>query len=397
MKRTLERYILSEILPPFLIGLLAFTVILLTARILRLVELVVTRGLPLLRIMKLLGLILPTFLELTLPMALLLGIFLGLTRLSNDQEILALKASGISPFYLLRPVGLLALLVSLITFLTAAWLRPHALLAVKKELYDIAKTHIASGLKERVFNDDFPNVLIYVEELVPPGNSSQGVLIVDRRNPAREMIIFAKVALILPDEESKTVSLKLLDGTVYERERNRPGFSQTHFNIYHFKLDLEEAFSPTQKKERGPREMSLRRLVKTIFLKREQGLQATDEIVEYHQRLSLALAPLVLSLLGLSFVLMPTRARATRSWGLSVCLFWFLAYYALLSLGKALAERQILPPAPALWLPTVVLGLMAAHFFRKAVKESPLRFLTQVESLSFAWLRRLAGFKQRAP
>lgn len=397
MKRTLERYILCEILPPFLIGLLAFTVILLSARILRLVELVVTRGLPLLRIMKLLGLILPTFLEMTLPMALLLGIFLGLTRLSNDQEILALKASGISPLYMLRPVGLLALLVSLITFLTAAWLRPHALLAVKKELYDIAKTHIASGLKERVFNDDFPNVLIYVEELVPPGNSSQGVLIVDRRNPTREMIIFGKIALILPDEESKTVSLKLLDGTVYERQRNRPGFSQTRFNIYHFKLDFEEAFSPTQKKQRGPREMSLRRLLKTIFLKREQGLQPTDEIVEYHQRLSLALAPLVLSLLGVSFVLMPTRARATRSWGLSVCLFWLLAYYALLSLGKALAERQILPPAPALWLPTLVLGLMAAHFFRKAVKESPLLFPTQLESLSSAWLRRLMGLKQRTP
>ncbi|MEE9186234.1 MAG: LptF/LptG family permease, partial [Candidatus Binatia bacterium] len=97
MRRILSIYLISEILPPFLIGLLAFTVILFTARMLKLVELVVTRGLPLLKIGKLFTLILPTFLEMTVPMALLLGILLGLGRLSSDQETTALKASGISP------------------------------------------------------------------------------------------------------------------------------------------------------------------------------------------------------------------------------------------------------------------------------------------------------------
>ena len=105
MKRILSTYIVSEILPPFLIGLLAFTFILLTARILKLVELVVTRGIPLLQIGRLFALILPTFLETTVPMALLLGILFGLGRLSSEQEITALKASGISPFQILLPIG----------------------------------------------------------------------------------------------------------------------------------------------------------------------------------------------------------------------------------------------------------------------------------------------------
>lgn len=395
MKRTLTTYIVSEILPPFLLGLSAFTLILLVARILRLVELVVTRGVPLLQIGKLFALILPTFLEMTVPMALLLGVFLGLGRLSADHELLALKASGISPTQILLPIGTVALFISLVTLLLTTLVRPAANLSLKKELFNIAKNRVGTALREKVFNDDFPQVLIYVEEVVPPGDTSQGVLIVDRRNPARDNIIFGKVALILSDEESKTINLKLFDGTIYEREKNRPSFSQTRFNTYDFKLDLEEAFSPIRRKERGPKEMSLRRLGRAIQLKEEQGLLPTPELIELHQRFSFAFAPLVLSLLGVSLAMVPTRSRASRSWGFALCLSWLLVYYGLLSMGKALGERELLPPALALWLPNIVVGLIAIRLFFKALKESPLFLQTKLEDLSLYLNRRLARYLQR--
>lgn len=388
-------YIISEVLPPFLLGLAAFTLMLLVARILRLVELVVTRGVPFLQIGKLFALILPTFLEMTVPMALLLGIFLGLGRLSGDHELLALKASGISPTQILLPIGTIALFISLITLLLTTLVRPAANLALKKELYNIAKNHVGTALREKVFNDDFPQVLIYVEDVVPPGDTSQGVLIVDRRNPARENIIFGKVALILSDEESKTINLKLFDGAIYEREKKRPSFSQTRFNTYDFKLDLEEAFSPIRKKERGPKEMSLRRLGKAIQLKEEQGLSPTAERIELHQRFSFAFAPLVLSLLGVSLVLVPTRSRASRSWGFTLCLSWLLVYYGLLSMGKALGERDILPPALALWIPNIVVGLIAIRLFQKALKESPLLIQSKLEDFSLYLNRRIAHYVHR--
>ncbi|MEK6600683.1 MAG: LPS export ABC transporter permease LptF [Candidatus Binatota bacterium] len=395
MKRTLTAYIISEVLPPFLLGLAAFTLMLLVARILRLVELVVTRGVPFLQIGKLFALILPTFLEMTVPMALLLGIFLGLGRLSGDHELLALKASGISPTQILLPIGTIALFISLITLLLTTLVRPAANLALKKELYNIAKNHVGTALREKVFNDDFPQVLIYVEDVVPPGDTSQGVLIVDRRNPARENIIFGKVALILSDEESKTINLKLFDGAIYEREKKRSSFSQTRFNTYDFKLDLEEAFSPIRKKERGPKEMSLKRLGKAIQLKEEQGLSPTAERIELHQRFSFAFAPLVLSLLGVSLVLVPTRSRASRSWGFTLCLSWLLVYYGLLSMGKALGERDILPPALALWIPNIVVGLIAIRLFRKALKESPLLIQSKLEDFSLYLNRRIAHYVHR--
>lgn len=396
MKRTLNRYIVSEILPALGVGFLAFTLILLIARILKLVELLMNRGVPLPQIAKLFGLMLPTFLEMTVPMALLFGVFLGLSRLSSDHEILALKANGISPAQILIPVGAIALIACLLTLVITTSIRPAANLALKKELYQIAKSRVGTALREKVFNDDFPNLLIYAEEVVPPGDTSQGILIVDRRNPQRENILFGKVALMLSDEESKTLNLKLFDGSLYERGKRQAGFSRTRFNTYDFRLDLEEAFGSIQKKERGPKEMSLRRLGRAIRLKEEKGLSPTAELIELHQRFSFAFAPLAFALLGVSLVLIPTRSRASRPWGLALCLFWILIYYALLSLGKAVGEKNLLAPALALWLPNIVIGLIAIFFFRKAIKESPLLLQTKLETLSFHLGRRLAGPRQRS-
>ena len=373
---------------------MAFTFILLTARILKLVELLVTRGVPLFQIGKLFALILPTFLEMTVPMALLLGILVGLSGLSNDKEILALKASGISPYQVFWPIGMVALFVSLLTLLTTTLVRPAANLELKKELYNIAKSRVATALKENIFNSDFPNVLIYVEEVIPPGNTSQGVLIVDRRDPTRETVIFGKVALFLSNKETATLSLKLFDGVIHEKEKNQPAFSQTHFNVYHFNLDLEQTFNLFKKQKRDPSEMSLRQLGETIRSKQAQGLNAIHEIMDLHQRFSFPFAPLVFSLLGVALVLMPTSSRQGRFWGLVSCLFWLLLYYALLTTGKALGAREMLPPLLALWLPNIVVGLVAVHFFIKALRESPPMFQGALQRLSLFLIRSLTP-KQR--
>jgi lipopolysaccharide export system permease protein len=328
-------------------------------------------------------------------MALLLGIFLGLGRLSSDQEVLALKASGISPAQILLPIGTVALFITLITLLMTTLVRPAASLTLKKELYNVAKSRVGTALREKIFNDDFPGVLIYVEELVPPGDTSQGVLIIDRRNPERENILFGKVAIILSDEESKALSLKLFDGSLYEKKKNRLGFSQTHFNTYDFKLDLEEAFSPMREKEREPKEMSLRRLAKAIELKEEKGLRPTAELMELHQRFSFSLTPLVFSLLGVSLSMIPTRSRASRSWGFLLCVSWLLIYYGFLSMGKALGEKELMPAALAAWLPNMVVGSIAIHFFRKAMKESPFLIQSKLEDLSLFMIRKLAYYRQR--
>lgn len=376
-RRILARYLISEILPPFFVGLLAFTFILLIGRMIKLIELVVTRGIPLLQIAKLFSLILPTFLEMTVPMAFLLAILLGLGRMSNDQELLAMKASGVSPTQILWPTMMIALVIALATFAFTLFARPAANFALKKELYNIAKSRIGTALKEKVFNDDFPKILIYVEEIVPPGNTAQGVLIVDNRDKSREDIILGKVARITTDEETNSLGLRLFDGSIYEREKTRAGFSQTRFNIYDFKLDLDELVGPVRQRESGPKEMPLTDLLKAITAKQSRGANTSSERMELHQRISFGFVPLIFCLLGVSLTLLPRTSRANRSWGFMLCLFWLMVYYALLSLGKALGDKEIINPILATWLPNLVVGGIGIHFFRHALREAPL-FLPRV-------------------
>ena len=371
-RKTLISYLISEVLPPFLLGLLAFTFILLIGRLLKLIELVISRGVPLIQVGSLLMLIMPTFLEMTVPMAFLLAILLGLGRMANDQELLAMKASGISPIQIFWPIAGVSLVVAILTLITTLYARPAANSALKRELYSIAKSRVGTALKEKVFNDDFPKILIYVEEIIPPGNTAQGILIIDKRDRIREDIILGKVARITTDDETNTLALRLFDGSIYERERNREGFSQTRFNIYDFKLDLDELVGPVRQKEAGPKELSLADLFKSIEEKQQRGLKAIPERMELHQRIAFGFIPVIFGVLGVALALLPRASRASRSWGFMLCLFWLLVYYALLSFGKALGDKGHLQPIAALWLPNLTIGLIALVFFRKAMRESPL-------------------------
>jgi lipopolysaccharide export system permease protein len=394
-RKILFRYLISEVVPPFFLGLLAFTSVLLIARILKLIELVVTRGVPFIQIGKLFSLILPTFLEMTVPMAFLLAILLGLGRMSNDQELLAMKASGVSPGQILWPIASLALVIAAATLFLTMFARPAANFALKRELYNIAKNRVGTALKEKVFNDDFPKILIYVEEIVPPGNTAQGVLIVDRRDKAREDIILGKVARISTDEETNTLGLRLFDGSIYERENTRPGFSQTRFNIYDFKLDLDDLIGPVRQKESGPKEMQVSELLNAMEAKRARGVKTIAERMELHQRISFGFAPLVFCLLGVSLTLIPRTSRTNRSWGFMLCLFWLVTYYTLLSLGKALGDKTILHPIPAVWLPNLVVGGIGVQFFRHALRESPLLLPPALERAAASAGRLLRDLKPK--
>ena len=117
---------------------------------------------------------------------------------------------------------LVALAVSLLTLGLSVFVRPAANLAVKQELYAIAQSRAGSLLKEKVFNDFFPDVLIYVDRVVPPGNTFQGVLLVDQRDRNTENLIIARVALLLADTDS--IGLRLYDGTIHERRTEAPRF-----------------------------------------------------------------------------------------------------------------------------------------------------------------------------
>jgi len=137
---------------------------------------------------------------------------------------------------------------------------------------------------------------------------------------------------------------------------------------------LDELVGPMRQKEAGPKEIPSAELIKTIEDKLRRGGKPIPERMELHHRIAFGFVPLVFGVLGVALALLPRASRASRSWGFMLCLFWLLAYYVLLSLGKALGDKGLLHPIAALWLPNLTLSCIALVFFRKAMRESPLVF-----------------------
>ena len=152
MSKILGKYILREIASFFSVSILALIGLLLTLRMLRFAALIVNRGVELSEIATIFIAVVPTFLEIAIPMATLLGVMLAFARFSGDSEIIVIRASGISLFQLVKPVLIFATLVGLGTVFISTTLRPWGFRELSKGLFEIARSKSTSGLSEGIFN-----------------------------------------------------------------------------------------------------------------------------------------------------------------------------------------------------------------------------------------------------
>ena len=310
--RIINRYILREILVPFGLGLAVFTLILLIARILTLVEMVLNRGVPLLEVLKLFSYILPAFLEVTVPMALLLAVIVAFGRLSSDSEIVALKTSGVSLYQLTRPVALFAVVVYVIALALSLYARPWGNSLLRDGLYEIAKTRASAGIKEKVFTDDFSGLVIYVDRIEPPGNTLRGILISDTRDPTQRNTVFAEVGLLVPNEALHMLVLRLLGGTIHAFYPKDRSYHRTEFSIYDISLDLNTALAKMHPREKDPSEMTLSELEAATAAKHTAGQPAYSEAVEVQRKFSIPFACLAFAAIGVPLGIRPSRSARSR-------------------------------------------------------------------------------------
>lgn len=387
--RTINRYIFREISIPFVLGLAVFTLILLIARILKLVEMVVNRGVPALEVLKLFSYILPAFLEVTVPMALLLAVLVAFGRLSSDSEITALKTSGVSLYQLLFPVALFAGIVYIVALMVSMYARPWGNTHLRSGLYEIAKTRASAGIKEKVFTDDFAGLVLYVDHIEPPGNTLRGVLISDTRDSMQRNTIFAKVGFLVPNEPLHLLTLRLLDGSVHTLNQKDNSYHRTDFTTYDITLDLNTALANLRARERDPNEMTVPELQAAIAAKRRAGDPAFGEAVELQRKFSIPFACLAFAAIGIPLGILPTRSVRSRGFSLSLVLIF--AYYLLLTLGESLGQRGVLPAALAMWLPNLLLSALAMTLFLRAARESFRSRPPRIEGWLLALRLRLAS------
>lgn len=370
MRKTAYLYVLKEILPISFLGVMIFTVILLMDKILKLIELIVTRGVSVSRILMLLLFISPSFLTFTVPISVLLGTLLGIGRLSSDSEITAFKASGISLYQLYIPVFALSMAAYLFTTFLVFYGLPWGNRGFRATLYLIARSRADVEIKERVFNDLFDGLVVYVDKVPIQGKKMEGILIYDERDKERANTIFAKEGFIVSDPKSHEVALRLVDGDIHRYEPKSNVYQRIQFSTYDLKLELAKIFVSLGKKLKE-HEMSVEEIREKMAKMRQRGENTTPQEIEIHKRYAIPFVCLVFGLVGLPLGIQPRRSG--RSHGFVFSILILLAYYILLTSFEILANRHVIPPLAVGWAPNVLFGALGVYLLVKSANETPVR------------------------
>jgi lipopolysaccharide export system permease protein len=380
MKKTLNHYLFREITVPFFLGMAAFTSVLLMGRLVKLADLVVAKGVPLTDILRMILYLIPSFCLVTIPMAFLLALLLAFGRLSSDSEITAMKASGVSLYGLLPPVMLFALLAYLATTFITIYALPWGNISFKKLLFDIVESRVTLSIREKVFNDDFPGVVIYADRYDNQKHTMTGILIHDERDPAEPSTIFAGSGIIVADPVAKILRVDLKNGGIHMLS-GKTGYRLIEFQDYILSINLSQA----------PREMVKNELDLTFDELRE-GIRSArtapkmlwDMRLEFHRRFALPFACFVFALVGVPLGIQ--NQRSGKATGFSLSIGVLLIYYIILSAGKTLGEKGLTHPAVAVWAPNLIFLALGAYLFGKTAAEKRIPLFEIIPAL-IGWAR----------
>jgi len=360
----IDRYVAREVLAPFAVGVGLLTFALVTGRLLKLSDMVVNHGVSLGEVMRIIGYVMPAFLELTFPMAVLLGVLMGFGRMSSDQEMIAARACGVSLYRLAIPVLGVALIVYAISSYFAFSLRPWANSNLRQKLYELSQTRTSAGLKEKIFNSNFPGLVVYIDQMSDVDSSLHGVLISDARDPHQQNTIIAKHGVLLPDPHSNAITLRLYDGSVFGVESSTDATHVTSFKIYDLSVSPESTFGVN---DQDPGEMTYPQLRAAIAAARVEGKRDYDAETELAGKFTVPFATMLFALLGVSLGLKPARGGHSERFGVSVALFFL--YYSLMRVGETLAQRGKLNAIVAMSIPDIVFMVLAIWLFYRAASD----------------------------
>ncbi len=377
--RVLDQYVFMEIAKVFFLGILIFMTILILEKVHFLSELILNNNVPTTTVLRLLTYISPAFLSVTIPLAVLLATIMTFSRFSADNEITAMRACGISVPRLLYPVGALAFLAFLITAFCTLYAQHWGNYNFRKEVVTIMKSAANYSIKERVFNDEFLDLVIYVEE--KPSNSRvfNGIFISDATQE-KPRVITSREGVIDYDRSTNQLIFQMRDGTIHVKT-SIADYRLIHFSEYN--LVLEAGACETGEFIKAPREMSVSEIHQRIKEQVAAGLPANSEKVEFHKKLSLPFSCIVLGLLGVPLGIRFQRGGGTGGFGLAVLAIFF--NYGLMVAGQGLGSEGKIPPALAMWGPNLLIGTIGVYLVIRITRESmPLGLMS-------AWL----DFKER--
>ena len=350
--RILTRYILGEVVSHALIGAAVFTFVLFTRDLGRILELVVRNSAPLPSIAEIFFFTVPVALTYTIPMGVLVGILIGLSRLAADSEITAMRASGIGVWTFLRIVSVFVVVAWLLALGNSVYLAPRSLAALGQLQNRLKGAQASFEVQPRVFYEGFPKIVLYVQDVKAASGAAlwKGVFLADLSDPLSPRISLAREGLLV-SQGPDTLDLHLTNGSTHEADPKNPD----RYQISTFQTTDIPIQVPAAQSTQGQEPISMGEMRVSDLL---QATRTGDPVtrrwtaIEFHRRFSLPTACIVLALVGIPLGLSSKRGGKSSGFVLTILLVFL--YYSISLIGVSLARQGRLSPASGVWLADAV-------------------------------------------
>jgi len=399
--RLLDRYICREVVSHAALGLAVFTFVFFVPRLVQLMDLVVRHSGGAGTVALLFLSVLPPVLGFTLPMAVLVGVLIGLGRMSADSEIVALHASGIGLRRLLLPIGVVALIATFATLATTFWLSPASWRMLRRLEGKLLSSQAPFAIQPRVFDERFPHLVLYVQDVEAAAVRWRGVFIASSggfgyraaggsaAGSNESTVTIAENALIVAGPAQGQIELQLGSGSTHEYDPRDPDrYNVTTFGENDVPVDISAA-SPAQ--TNAPLSVAERSVGSLLA---DHGPNWRESRVEFQRRIAVPAACLIFALLGVPIGVRPRRGG--RAAGLILALVLIAGYYFLFVYGIHMAQLGRIDPWLGVWAADIVTALAGLFFFRRIENiRKPNPVVAWFESLWSSW--RTARRRETAP
>jgi LPS export ABC transporter permease LptF/LPS export ABC transporter permease LptG len=346
--RILDRYIVREIFRHALLGLVVFTFVFFVPQLVRLTALFVRHTGSGSQIAALFLCIFPGVLTFTIPMAILIGVLLGLGRMSSDSEIIAMTALGIGRRRILLPVAVLAATGCAVTLMMTLWLAPLALHTFRGLETELAASQLNFAIQPRVFDERFPHEILYVNDISASGTQWRGVFVAETGGENASRITLAESAVVVAETKLGKLELHLKGGATHDFDRNDPAhYSVTAFGQSDWPIEVTGIIPPQQYRQAKNDERPVRDLAA------DAGPNWREARVELQRRFAFPAACFAFALIAVPIGSQPRRGG--RAAGSLIAVLLIAGYYLLLIFGSGLAREGTVPPSIGLWMGNVAL------------------------------------------
>jgi LPS export ABC transporter permease LptF/LPS export ABC transporter permease LptG len=380
--RILTRYILREVTAHALIGIAIFTFVLFTRDLGHILELVVRASAPLPSVVEVFSFTIPLALTYTLPMAVLVGILIGLSRLAADSEITAMRASGMGVWSFLRALSIFVVGAWLLALANGIYIAPRSQAALTHLEDRLKGSQVSFEIQPRVFYEGFPKIVLYVHDVKSAQGAAvwKGVFMADLTDAANPKITLAKEGIVVSESPDR-LHMHLIDGSEHETPdpRDPDKYQISTFEATDIPIELPST-------ENKPDESLPASVMETNALL--QKAARSDEVsarwyrIEFHRRFALPTACFVLALVGIPLGL--SSKKSGKSGGFVLTILLVFAYYVVSLIGVSLARQGRVSPWFGAWLADLVfLGLGLFLLFRaekRPFELASLRFGKQKET-----------------